>query len=515
MSDVKQIFAEKKFPTFITQHSVFKNYKDIKKIFPEIGLPNCEKEIEIDNAKEVRAAAKQMLGSLRQTVDRRIQTINRYNDKHPDAIGPKRKKKLENTIKLLTDVKDLISKQTAKCLTDVNGKITLNLPADVADIDNKMTFKSGEGLFRVYNKLNETLREGHFLPMGKLEDFEAFKDFSAKNVPVLKYKLRFSSDGAEGAWDISTMSMRGVSSCQSWGSGNHTHIVGSIVDPFTGILYLTSGGKFNEYGSKMIRRCVVRFVVDEKKGTPFIALERMYPAMERGALDAFTNFIKERTDKKFDVIYLPESRKQSVYVPISKVVSSLGAQDQPYRDSGMAYKNDHFDPTARIKEQVSAKLERFYSSFPAKVIAAARAMKIGGVPAESKNAFKALRGSDYRWDSSYNLYQALQSDITRFFQKIKLEAYTDSDALIKDGIEGFLADNLEEKIFGICKIVAKRNIRKELGKIDDLTLRELSKVATEKVKAYFETELGKIKIIEKKPGEVIDPVIPIYTKLLS
>lgn len=518
MSNVKEIFADKKFPAWITTHSVFKNFKEIRKVFPEIGLPNCEKEIEVDNVKEASTAAKNMVNSLRQTIDHRLGTIQKYSVKHADAIGPKRKKKLENINKLLTEVKNQLNKQSGKCITNVNGKLTLNLPADVSDVEDKVAFKTGEGLFRIYGKLNDSLRGGHFLAMEKLEDIEAFKDFSAKNVPALKYKLRFSSDGAEGAWDIATMSMRGVQSCQSWGSGNHTHVVGSIVDPFTGIIYLTSGAKFNEYGSKMIRRCVVRFVVNDKKGAAAIALERMYPSMERGALDSFMAFIKERTDNKFDVIYLPENRAYaSTYVPMSKIVSSLDTHNQPYRDSGIQYKADHFDPRARIKEQVHHKLDTMYSTFPAKVIAAARAMKIGSVPADSKAAFKSLRGTDYMWDCSYDLYQALETEIRGFVQKIKMENYSDGGMFLKDSIEGFLADNLEEKIFGICKSVSSRKIKKEFGKIDDETLRELSKAATEKVRAYFDGELKKIKIVEKRPGEPnpADAIIPIYTKLLS
>ncbi len=303
MTATKTIFSEKKFPSFITGHAIFKSFKEVRKVFPEIGLPNTEKEIEVDNKKEAKDAATYLLNEIKDRIDRRLLSINKYAVKK-DSMGKKRKKKLNNAQHLLTSVKTNITKAKNGFLTENNGRITLNLPTDIADAEDKMAFKGGEGLFRVYNKLNETLRAGHFLAMPKLEDLNTFKEFSAKNVPALKYKVRFASDGSEGAWDIATMSMRGINSCQTWGGGNSTHIVGSIVDPFTGIIYLTNGGKFNEHGSKMIRRCVVRFVVDEKKKVPYLALERMYPAMEKGCLDAFIAFLKERTDNKFDVIYL-------------------------------------------------------------------------------------------------------------------------------------------------------------------------------------------------------------------
>lgn len=521
MSEVKQIFSEKKFPSFITSHPVFKNNKEVKKVFPEIGLPNTEKEIEVDNKKEAQASAVALLNEIRHMLEERIRTINKYQTKKPDAIGKKRKKKLENVIKLLDTVKTEISKGGTgiknKFILENNGRITLNLPTDVADVEEKVTFKTGEGLFRIYNKLNEVLREGHFLAMTKLEDLPAFKEFSSKNVPALKYKVRFASDGSEGAWDIATMSMRGVSSCQSWGTGNSTHIVGSIVDPFTGIIYLTSGAKFNEHGTKMIRRCVVRFVVDEKKKVPFIALEHMYPSMEQGALDAFIAFLKERTDNKFEVVYLPSSRRYNMYVPMSKIVSSLSAQDQPYRDSGVTYKADVNDKPARIKEQVQAKLEAIYAQFAAKTVAAARAMKLGTIPEESKAAFKALRGNDHIWDSSYHLYEDLQAEIKKAFVK-GMDKHTSSDAFLKETIETFVADNLEDKIFNVVKTSARKRIPKDVGKLSDEVARDVAKASVAKLIPYFDAELKKIKVVDAKGDMKKDPAedaIPIYTKLLG
>jgi hypothetical protein len=512
MTETKKIFAEKKFPPWISCHSVFNKNKEIKKVFPEIGLPNCEKEIEVDNVKEANEAAKNLVVELRQEITHRIETLGRYVNKHPDKVGAKRKKKLENTIKLLSNTKKLLAKST-NCITLVNGKITLNLPSEVADCNDKIAFKAGEGIFRIYNKLNDTLRDGHFLVMEKLENLGGFKDFSTKNVPALKYKLRFSSEGSEGLWDIATMSMRGISSCQSWGSGNHTHIVGSLVDPFTGIIYLTSGGKFNEYGSKMIRRCVVRFMVDEK-GIPFIGLENMYPAMDRGALNSFVNFIKEMTDKKFSVIYLGRGGRRGSYVPMSKIVGSLTDYDKPYRDSGTQYK------AAGAKCGVASdngeqKLNALYSTYPAKVIAAARSIKMGEIKQEARRAFKSLRGGDYRVaDCSYEFYNQLQNSIVRHFRNIKTDKYDDYNVYLKEGIETFIADGgIEKKVSAVCKSAQIENARE----LDDETIKKIASVASNKLNDYFAAELKKIKIVEKKPGKksADHAAIAIYTKLLS
>ena len=531
MTATKTIFSEKKFPSFITGHAIFKSFKEVRKVFPEIGLPNTEKEIEVDNKKEAKDAATYLLNEIKDRIDRRLLSINKYAVKK-DSMGKKRKKKLNNAQHLLTSVKTNITKAKNGFLTENNGRITLNLPTDIADAEDKMAFKGGEGLFRVYNKLNETLRAGHFLAMPKLEDLNTFKEFSAKNVPALKYKVRFASDGSEGAWDIATMSMRGINSCQTWGGGNSTHIVGSIVDPFTGIIYLTNGGKFNEHGSKMIRRCVVRFVVDEKKKVPYLALERMYPAMEKGCLDAFIAFLKERTDNKFDVIYLDShnyTAKANLYVPMSKVVGQLTTYDQPYRDSGMTYKADVNDRKSCVKEAVQYKLDVLYGAFASKVVAAAKGVKIKDVPATSKLALKVLTGRDYTGDCSYVFYQGLYAEIKKFFSGMNTGDYKDGGMFLRDGMEGFLKDGLEEKIVGILKTVAipktylyqakTKTIEKGFySKLEDDVITTIAKAGAAKVEAHFTAELKKIKVVEEKAGAkkcIADEIIPIYTKLLS
>jgi hypothetical protein len=516
MSDVKKIFAEKKFPSFITGHNLFKNFKEVKKVFPEIGLPNSEKEIEVDNTKEAQDAAKALLAGIQNALNERLRTINKYADKKSD-MGAKRKVKLENSKELLTEVKNQLSKSAKNFVISNNGRITLNLPNDIISKDKKVVFKSGEGLFRVYNKLNETLREGHFLAMDKLENFHEFKEFSTKNVPSLKYKIRFSSDGAEGLWDIATMSMRGISSCQTWGTGNSSHIVGSMVDPFTAIIYLTSGGKFNEHGSKMIRRCIVRFVVDEKKKIPFIAIERMYPSMEKPALDKFVDFLKERTDNKFEIVYLPDSRRYGMYVPMSKIVGALPAHEQPYRDSGLAYKVDVNDIKGKIREEIQTKLDSIYTAFASKTVTAMRSMKIGTVPEKSKKAFKSLRGTDYSWDCSYAVYEDLMAEIKKFFMAADVNKYTDSSSFLKENIESFKKDN-DKRIFSILKKSASTRVNKSLGSIDDEVLQTAAKLAEEKINTYFDSELKKLKPSKKTVSNKPDPAelaIPIYTKLLN
>lgn len=109
----------------------------------------------------------------------------------------------------------------------------------------------------------------------------------------------FSSDGQKGYWDIATMSMRGISSCMKWSkTGDHCRsLVGSIVDPYAGIIYL-SNNKDTKYGKKMLARAVVRMVSSNNKPTLF--LEPVYPSTyDDGRIATiFSSFLEQKTGMK-------------------------------------------------------------------------------------------------------------------------------------------------------------------------------------------------------------------------
>src|ERR1019366_6867394 len=409
MTDIKKAFAEKQFPTFIKNHSIFKDFKEIKKVFPEIGLPNCEKEITVDNGIVVKNAADSCIFEIKCIIENRINSLTKFS-KSKTEMGKERKSKIDNCIKLLSSTKEICRTRPKQFIISTNGKITLNLPSDILDVDNKVVFKAGEGLFRSYNKLNEMLRACKSLPMTKFENLQSFKHFSSINIPAVNHTIRFSSNGSEGLWDIATMSMRGFTSCQTWGNTNSTHIVGSIADPFTGIIYLTSGSKFNEHGSKMIRRCVVRFMVNKKTKTPYIGLEKMYPAGDNVMLNEFIKFIKERTDNKFDVHYLQTKPYSYDYVPMSKIVSNLSAYDQPYRDSGIVYETDVNDEMGLLRKALEEKISTISRMFGTKTISALKTIKLQSVIENSKKGFTALRG----YDCSYYLNNDITNAINKY-----------------------------------------------------------------------------------------------------
>jgi hypothetical protein len=333
--------ADERYPAWIKNHRAFKNTKKIDKIFPTIGLPNCEKEAEIDNASEIIASARLLAADIRGRIETRIESLRRFPSNAKKKLSDERTLLHKNIIHLMRNVRNQISeKNLHNTITNKNGRISLNLQKDIFEEDEKKAvFKAGESLFRVYNKLNEKLLEGKFVQLEKIENFYSFKEFSRKNIPASKHKIVFSSVDKEGIWDIATMSMRGITTCQTWGGENSSHIIGSMADPFTGIIYLTSGGNFNNYGSKMIRRCVVRFIVNKKTGIPLIGLERMYPDYNENVLNSFIEFIKEKTENKLEVLYLFSGKvtPSNFKVPLSKKIFKLERKNYPYVDSSVSY----------------------------------------------------------------------------------------------------------------------------------------------------------------------------------
>src|SRR5271165_4106843 len=152
MPTVKQIFAKKDFPSFITKHPIFKTVKTVKKIFPDIGLPNCEKNIKIDNSEQIRETAEDLIDTMTNYFYQRIP----YSKQDRILLS-----NLERTIQNSILFKD--------------GKVSLNLSKPITDKNNKIVFKQGEGVFKVYNKLQKE----HEYSLPQLDTLDTFKRFSS------------------------------------------------------------------------------------------------------------------------------------------------------------------------------------------------------------------------------------------------------------------------------------------------------------------------------------------------
>jgi hypothetical protein len=155
-------------------------------------------------------------------------------------------------------------------------------------------------------------------------------------------KVVFSASGKEGAWDIATMSMRGISSCQSWNATRSYQLVGSITDPCCGIIYLTNGKK-TKYGQEMMYRAVVRYIVHDKLG-PCLFMEGTYPRSKRSnsirAVNLlFASLLNKQTNLPvlYDYSLIRDDILDYAYIPYSKVSQDV-SHSSSYIDSGLQYR---------------------------------------------------------------------------------------------------------------------------------------------------------------------------------
>jgi hypothetical protein len=141
-------------------------------------------------------------------------------------------------------------------------------------------------------------------------------------------------------WDIATMSMRGISSCQRWRKNGAKHskkLIGSIVDPYVGIIYLTDGVKTDK-GERMLARSVVRITAGWGSYRPYIMLEKVYSmtVMSTSAHEQVSNAFKSFLHEKCS---LPISYQGGgLFIPLSEAVRKLPENKRSYRDSGLVYK---------------------------------------------------------------------------------------------------------------------------------------------------------------------------------
>lgn len=186
-------------------------------------------------------------------------------------------------------------------------------------------------------------------------------------------KLVFSSDEKQGVWDIATMSMRGIKSCQSWGTSRAEQLVGSIIDPCCGIIYLTNNNK-SDHGSKMIYRSVVRYIFNKNIG-PCLLLEKIYGTSsfdeERAVNILFANYLYQKT--KLPIISttfesISDLNNYSYFsIPYSSVLDENGDGDIEessyfsYRDSGIYYEKLSAEDCSKFPSLKLFK-EKFFST---------------------------------------------------------------------------------------------------------------------------------------------------------
>lgn len=312
--------SKKELPKFLSKNKTLLSCKTVVKIFPKIGLLNCKESVDI--IPEIPRSAAYLLERIKGEIRGRLCVRGIMN--FPTAVWAR-----------LCNVVDAVCSNALVLF--VNKKIFIGLKTDVVYL-NETVFKSNTSIFKIYNKLKKDFAIFD-ITIAKLEHMPEFKEFSSENITG-NMEIVFSSDGNEGLWDIATMSMRGIKSCQSWDAGHRRQLIGSILDPFVGIIYLASSK--DKLGTKMIRRSLVRFVIERSSGKKCLMIDRMYPAADPPVLHKFISFLKKKTDNAFDVFYGPDSvtDDSKYYYPKSHIHKKLTVSTKSYMDTPLVFKDE-------------------------------------------------------------------------------------------------------------------------------------------------------------------------------
>ena len=376
MTTLKELAQEKPLPRWMSNHPVFKSIGKIEKVFPNIGLPNCSEPCDIKGNFAIEEAGKLLAtiaSEIRAPLD--VFVSNGYIDQ----------------VALIEKFDDLFHEAKDRFITYIKGDIVLKLPEAIV-INNVVKFQKGFPLFDAYYTCyNEFSRFAWMMP--QLEKLPGYKDFNTNNVSSDSSSIVFSSDGIDGLWDIATMSMRGISSCIRWDGKFKLTLIGSIADPFTGIIYLTSGKNHGKYGTRMIKRCVVRFVVDANKEKPYLLVDRMYPSLSNNVLDAFTSFLQAKSG--LPVCYGPELPKQTInssYIPRKPINNQLTEKTLTYRDTKIQIGKVQSKVSER--KDINAKIREHNLAFRLKAATplAACIASVGDVPVA-----RWLRTADFQY----------------------------------------------------------------------------------------------------------------------
>lgn len=288
--------SKRQYPEWLRAHTVFKEMNKIDKVFPKIGLSNFSEDCDILNSNEALAEAGRLGSKLMYDINATknklfplLDTTLRSDAKDRNEICAK----MQNTINLLDCV--YRSMQYNDYNKIIEGKVVMRLRSDIfSGGDKNPTFRKDEAILRVVNKLWEMCKTVG-VECNPVDQLPEFKNFSRVNIPNKKYKLVFSSTGEDGAWDIGTISMRGVISCQSWNAPQSRGLIGSISSKFVGVIYVASEQDIPGYGNKMLNRSLVRFAIHKTTKKPALILDRMYPNPNADTIALFKKALKEKS----------------------------------------------------------------------------------------------------------------------------------------------------------------------------------------------------------------------------
>lgn len=287
----KPILTQHKYPSFINNATIFEKHPTIDKVFPKIGLPNnCSGKIKSIKLKDVLRAVDQanVDGQFDGAVDGAVDAFTK-------------------------GIRDW-RYQVEDCLLGYQPFGYETEKGTYHEIDHKDKNVIG----KINSYLHSQGEKGRIKRSIKIGDDD--------------WRIVFSSD----PWDIATMSMRGISSCQSWkASGTAKHgLIGSMIDEFCAVIFITDGTK-TANGSKMMYRSVVRLLRSNgKKANWRLFLEGVYGGKQTDdgvAYQLFKDFLERKTKGKIPVSYGSGQH----YIPMSKPVEELKKEIADQRAVGM------------------------------------------------------------------------------------------------------------------------------------------------------------------------------------
>jgi hypothetical protein len=374
------LFRGKAVPPFFKDHNLFRNPIKVQKVFPSIGLPNFRDKANIDKClidvkKEgtyVHNLLKTMTDMMivaRDGVALKADRLQYLETKEGRDVARAKLNEIYNFSNVLTTLSACVDPYNKDVLTGAiqtsEGKIVLKLIKDISDANGKIVFRKDESLFKVFNKTKDKCATFE-VQFASLEQSESFKIFSKENIPNKEFSIIFSSEGSEGAWDIATMAMRGIKSCQRWDGEYPRCLIGSILSKFVGVMYLTSGvasdpnAGYSNLGTKMMRRSVVRYAIDADEDKPCILIDKMYPELDKDVLSLFVNAIKSRTE--LPVYYAQDlgNKLRHIYLPAEKIREEIIDREWSYQDTPLKSKHDlHVYLLNHNKDEVEREIKGF------------------------------------------------------------------------------------------------------------------------------------------------------------
>jgi hypothetical protein len=351
------INGKRKYPEWLKNHQVFKDMNKIDKVFPKIGLPNFREPCEIMNTAEAKTSAiylgnriKSEMSSAKTRLFSSLEVALKSTEKNRNEVccSIQSMISLIDTLCYSFNLNDYVKVE--------DGKVVMRLRSDLFNGNKNPVFRKDEAVLRVAGKIWAEL-DTLGVKLTKLDQYQEFKDFSRVNLPNKKYTVCFSSSGEDGAWDIGTISMRGITSCQGWSAPQSRGLIGSISSRYVGVIYISSDkDEVPGYGSKMLNRCMVRFAIHKKTKKPILMLDNMYPNANNDTLATFKKVLSDKSG--LEVRSTSEGALTEYYVPDESSRKLLKQGEASYADYPIEVK-EHASSIKVIPANIKSLMEDF------------------------------------------------------------------------------------------------------------------------------------------------------------